>query len=65
VSEFFANGVLVHNCDALRYGMMSRPVSAEDPETHKMTSYQRAMYDRAAAKLMESLEDSRNDVTGY
>ncbi len=24
--EFFANGVLVHNCDALRYGLASEPI---------------------------------------
>jgi len=23
--EYFANGVLVHNCESLRYGLMSRP----------------------------------------
>lgn len=34
--EYFAEGVLVHNClDALRYGLMSMPVAASkerDPE---------------------------------
>ena len=54
-----------HAADALRYGCMSRPASAKDPETAQLDEYQRIMYDRATEKAMQQLEDSRDDVTGY
>ena len=31
--EFFANGVLVHNCDALRYALFTHKVSKPAPLT--------------------------------
>lgn len=54
-----------HALDDVRYGAMSRPVTAKDSDTAKMDQWQRIMYENAERKVLEQLEDMRNDVTGY
>ena len=52
--EFFANGLLVHNCESLRYGLMSYASKAEVPREVEMDRRIKSIKD-PTAKYMEYL----------
>ena len=61
--EYFANGVLVSNCDALRYGAMSRPMARyEDPKKREIDLWEEKML---ARQMQKGSESARNNWTGY
>ena len=49
VHAYVANGVLVHNCDALGYGLMSRPYTPERPKEAEGARHYRRRRDSAAS----------------
>jgi len=49
VHAYVANGVLVHNCDALGYGLMSRPYTPERPKEAEEARHYRRRRDSAAS----------------
>lgn len=55
VPEFYANGVLVHNCESIRYGIMSRPVAGVDDNELKLRTRMRRI----------QTQPSVSDITGY
>ena len=49
VHAYVANGVLVHNCDALGYGLMSRPYTPERPKEAEEARHYRRRRDSVAS----------------
>ena len=60
VSEFYANGILVSNCDALRYAIMSRP---EEPKTQDISA-KRRQAPTLEGSILRELHDLKKGV-GY
>lgn len=54
--EFFANGVLVHNCDALRYLVVSRPEAPKPEDNRKKLMEMQTL----EGSLLRELDEVRN-----
>lgn len=58
-SEFVANGVLVSNCDALRYLLMSRPQRRRAPQTEPTDPEERLAWQIAKKHRRRNRQDDR------
>lgn len=59
-SEYYANGILVSNCDSLRYLLMSQPEIAVDPED----KWAKVKYNSMEGSLIRELERLKKPNTG-